>query len=187
MLKYLQNLKSKTAPTFVLLHGFGSNKEDLFGLHPYFDDFNMLCFEAPISLGMGGYAWYPIDWSNGNRIIEPEDVQKACSLVAESIQNWRLEHQIEGPLILGGFSQGAITSLRMALNGFQADAFVLMSGTALPEWYNELSELNSLAPTVQTHGTSDPVLPFEWAEATAKGLSHLKNYRFHSYPMANNS
>jgi predicted esterase len=53
MLEYIDHIESATSPTLVLLHGYGSNKEDLFGLHPYFKGINLVCFQAPIAMGMG--------------------------------------------------------------------------------------------------------------------------------------
>jgi predicted esterase len=38
---------------------------------------------------------------------------------------------------------------------------------------------------LQTHGTMDHVIPYEWAESGAKLLEH-KDFEFKSYPMAHN-
>jgi len=78
MLEHIHHLEAPASPTIVLLHGYGSNKEDLFGLQPYFKGYNLVCFQAPDAIGMGGYAWYPIDWNNGAKslIVEKLDSQK---------------------------------------------------------------------------------------------------------------
>ena len=184
MLYYIHHISDPKLPTLVLLHGYGSNKEDLYGLKPYLPKLNIVCFQGPISLGMGGYAWYPIEWENGAKMIDGEAVEGAAQLVLESLKTWQEQHVENNEVFIGGFSQGAITSLQILLQGFGAKGFVLMSGYALPEWHEALKSISTDAPIFQSHGTMDPVIPYTWAQATAEGLSHLNEYTFHSYPMA---
>ena len=186
MLELIDHIESPTAPTLVLLHGYGSNKEDLFGLQPYFKGINLVCFQAPIDMEMGGYAWYPIDWNNGAKIINSEEVASAKSLVLDAVNQWTSSNQISGRLVLGGFSQGAILSTAVYASGFKADGFVFLSGYALPEWQHLLSSFRSKTPVFQSHGTADPVIPFEWAQATAELLAVNPNYNFHEYAMGHN-
>ena len=184
MLSYIHHIYDPKHPTLVLLHGYGSTKEDLYGLKPYLPKLNIVCFQAPISLAMGGYAWYSIQWENGAKMIDGAAVVEAAQLVLESLKTWQEQHVQSNEVFIGGFSQGAITALQILLQGFKAKGFVLMSGYALPEWHEVLKSLSTNAPIFQSHGTMDPVIPFTWAEATAEGLSHLSEYTFHSYPMA---
>ena len=184
MLSYIHHISDPKHPTLVLLHGYRSNKEDLYGLKPYLPKLNIVCFQAPISLAMGGYAWYSIEWENGAKMIDGAAVIEAAQLVLESLKTWQEQHIQSNEVFIGGFSQGAITALQILLQGFKAKGFVLMSGYALPEWHEVLKSLSTNAPIFQSHGTMDPVIPYTWAEATAEGLSHLSEYTFHSYPMA---
>ncbi|HAP71990.1 MAG TPA: hypothetical protein DCQ41_05935 [Cryomorphaceae bacterium] len=184
MLSYIHHISDPKRPTLVLLHGYGSNKEDLYGLKPYLPKLNIVCFQAPISLAMGGYAWYSIQWENGAKMIDGAAVVEAAQLVLESLKTWQEQHVRSNEVFIGGFSQGAITALQILLQGFKAKGFVLMSGYALPEWHEVLKSLSTNAPIFQSHGTMDPVIPYTWAEATAEGLRHLSEYTFHSYPMA---
>ena len=186
MLEFIDHIESPTAPTLVLLHGYGSNKEDLFGLQPYFKGINLVCFQAPIDMGTGGYAWYPIDWNNGARIINSEEVASAQSLVLDAVNEWTSSNQISGRLVLGGFSQGAILSIAVYAGGFRADGYVFLSGYALPEWQHLLSSFKSQIPVFQSHGTEDPVIPFDWAQATSKLLVTNPNYNFYEYAMGHN-
>jgi phospholipase/carboxylesterase len=186
MLQYLDHIEEPSSPTLILLHGYGSNKEDLFGLLPYFKRFNLVCFQAPIHMDMGSYAWYPIDWNNGAKIIDSEEVDSVRALVQTAIAHWTTTHKITGPLVLGGFSQGAILSTAVYASGFKAAGFVFLSGYALPEWQEHLSVFESKIPVFQSHGTADPVIPFEWAKATATLLNSNPNYNFHEYTMGHN-
>ena len=183
MLEYIDYIESAASPTLVLLHGYGSNKEDLFGLLPYFKDYNLVCFQAPIAMGMGGFAWYPIDWNNGAKIINSEEVASAKSLVLGAIEDWTASNHITGRMVIGGFSQGAILSTAIYASGYEAAGYVFLSGYALPEWRNQLASLVSNIPVFQSHGIEDPVIPFEWAQATAGLLTANPNYNFHEFTM----
>jgi phospholipase/carboxylesterase len=68
--------------------------------------------------------------------------------------------------ILGGFSQGAMLSLDVALHRAKAPAgVILMSGTliARDEWQPLLPKLHGV-PVLQSHGRTDPLLGFGIAE-----------------------
>ena len=181
MLEHVSHIDSPESPTLMLLHGYGSNKDDLFSLQPYFPGMNILCFQAPKSLDQGGFAWYDIDWTNGTKIIDPAAVKDISRSVMSDIDTWKNENHITGKTIVGGFSQGGILSMSIYSLNYEADAFVVMSGYMLPEW----AEFNWLkdTPLLQTHGMADPVIPFEWAEAGALKLGMNPNYSFNSYQM----
>ena len=183
MLEHIYHIEHAQSPTLVLLHGYGSNMHDLFGLKPYLPPMNILCFQAPKNIGMGGFAWYDINWDNGTKIIDAEEVHSVARLVEESIALWKEAHNIDGPVVCGGFSQGAILSMAILKKEYEASGYVLMSGYMLPEWRN--ADWNISAPVLQTHGTMDHVIPYEWAESGAKLLEH-KDFEFKSYPMAHN-
>jgi phospholipase/carboxylesterase len=181
MLEHVSYIDSPESPTLMLLHGYGSNKDDLFSLQPYFPGMNILCFQAPKSLDQGGFAWYDIDWTNGTKIIDPAAVKDISRSVMSDIDTWKNKNHITGKTIVGGFSQGGILSMSIYSLNYEADAFVVMSGYMLPEW----AEFNWLkdTPLLQTHGMADPVIPFEWAEAGALKLGMNPNYSFNSYQM----
>ena len=179
MLQHLHHIESKEAPTLVLLHGYGSNMQDLFGLKPYLPPMNLVCFQAPKDIGMGGFAWYDINWDNGTKIIDDGEVASVAKQVVESIADWTQQHELTGPVICGGFSQGAILSMAILRSDFNASGYVLMSGYMLPEWRDDNWKIK--VPVLQTHGTMDHVIPFDWAiygllSCTFIGIS------FGSYP-----
>ena len=181
MLEHVSYIDSPESPTLMLLHGYGSNKDDLFSLQPYFPGMNILCFQAPKSLDQGGFAWYDIDWTNGTKIIDPAAVKDISRSVMSDLDTWKNENHITGKTIVGGFSQGGILSMSIYSLNYEADAFVVMSEYMLPEWgeFNWLKD----TPILQTHGMADPVIPFEWAEAGALKLGMNPNYSFNSYQM----
>lgn len=155
--------------------------QDLFGLSTYFPGFNIFSFQAPHSIGMGGYAWYAIQWENGDKIIEPEDVLTAGKTVMEDFDHLAQMLELTGPVVVGGFSQGAILTAQIMLDRpTYAKGYLLMSGYLLPQW-DKIPAIS--APILQTHGTEDPVIPFLWAKHGASKLEHLPHYAFEAYPM----
>ena len=66
------NSAATPLPSFVLLHGYGSNEDDLFAFERLFPSNSaVFSLRAPLSLVQGGRAWFSIDferprseWSN---------------------------------------------------------------------------------------------------------------------------
>jgi len=78
-----------------------------------------------------------------------------------------VEQRLGGPIVLGGFSQGAMLSMDVALRTTRELAgLVLLSGTLLAEheWLPLLAARKGL-PVFQSHGSADPLLPFALAES----------------------
>ena len=144
---------------------------------------NLVCFQAPKDIDMGGFAWYDINWDNGNKIIDGHEVATVAEQVVKSITSWKKEHGLTGGVVCGGFSQGAILSMAILRSGFNATGYVLMSGYMLPEWRDDYWKVK--VPVLQTHGTMDHVIPFDWAASGAE-LLQSDLYSFKSYPMAHN-
>ncbi|QDV47228.1 putative hydrolase [Stieleria neptunia] len=71
------------------------------------------------------------------------------------------------PFALGGFSQGAMLAMDTALRGPipAPDLLIQFSGSVIcqDEWTESLSRLQQ-TPVYQSHGTQDPILPFQSAE-----------------------
>jgi phospholipase/carboxylesterase len=78
-----------------------------------------------------------------------------------------------GKLVLGGFSQGAMLSLDIALRSSRALAgVVLLSGThiASEEWAGRLESRRGL-PVFMSHGQADALLPFSISERLRDALA----------------
>jgi phospholipase/carboxylesterase len=159
-------------PTLVLLHGYGSRAQDWL----QFEDSWQLPArtrrvypQAPWR-GPGarrGWWWLRLesyvpdggglpDMTRGN----PGGIKVAARLVRRV-----LEHETQ-PIILGGFSQGAMTSAEIA---FQTDqelaGLILLGGTPVNEeaWAEHFAGRRNL-PIFIAHGRNDGVLPFHIME-----------------------
>jgi phospholipase/carboxylesterase len=171
-------------PLVVLLHGFGAPGADLVPLYraltpPVGTRFAFL--EAPLELGMGfgdGRAWWMIDMLRLERALAagevrdltsdvPDGLAEARAQVIATLDALQADLGVEGSrVVLGGFSQGAMLALDVALRTERALAgLVLLSGTLLAEheWLPLLPKRAAL-PVLQTHGRQDPLLPFSIAE-----------------------
>jgi phospholipase/carboxylesterase len=93
----------------------------------------------------------------------PDGLPEARARIAELCAELA---KLGGPILLGGFSQGAMLSCDVALHVDQPLAgLVVMSGTLLArgEWEPRLAARRGL-PVLQSHGREDPLLSFAAAE-----------------------
>ena len=168
--------------TAILMHGFGAPGDDLVGLAPYLAAPVRFVFpEAPLELG-GLYgdsrAWWLLDLERLERELAsgrphdrrgelPDGLPAARDHVVRLVEEVKARFSIdESQLVLGGFSQGAMLALDVALHLDKAPrALVLMSGTLLAEsvWQPRLSRLAGV-PVLMSHGRNDQLLPFSAAE-----------------------
>lgn len=167
--------------TVVLLHGFGAPGDDLVALADAIRAPVRFVFpEAPLELG-GLYgdarAWWLLDLARLEAELArgtPRDRRTEIpdGLPAARTQVLRLLEQVVSRLptqrlVLGGFSQGAMLALDVALHReVPPDALILMSGTLLAasEWEPRMPKLRDV-PILQSHGRADGLLPFAAAEA----------------------
>lgn len=173
------------ATTVVLLHGFGAPGDDLVSLAealaPHAPTTRFVFPEAPLELG-GLYgdsrAWWLLDLARLEEELRrgtprdrrdelPEGLPSARAHVSRLLDQLTARFTIPADrLVLGGFSQGAMLSLDVALHRTAPPAaLVLMSGTLIAEsaWAPRLPTLAGV-PVLMSHGRSDGLLPFGVAE-----------------------
>ena len=76
LIKKPKNNTNKS-PLVFLLHGFGSNEQDLFSFSPYLNpEATIISLRAPIILYPNSYAWYNIYYSGSVKSYDKE----ACLL-----------------------------------------------------------------------------------------------------------
>src|SRR5690606_10932504 len=177
-------------PLLLLLHGYGSNEEDLFSFASELpEEYYVISAQAPYSLQPYGYAWYAINFdadmnkfSDNKQAVESRDM--IVSFIDELAENYPID---KNDITLIGFSQGSILSYAVALSyPEKVNRVVALSGylneDILKENYqkNDFSKLNFFV----SHGSSDQVIPVEWARKTPEILNKLevKNVYF-EYPV----
>ena len=144
----------------ILLHGWGSDGNDLAGLaQPFAVNFPSMAFFAPngpnpCKVNPMGREWFDID----DRVNGPD--------YAAPIIEGAIDSVLEGlelsanRLILAGFSQGAMMSLHCGLRMKQPPAAIVSFSGALLRHDDLAKNLSRPYPPVQLiHGTEDDVLP----------------------------
>jgi len=166
-------------PLLLLLHGYGSNEEDLFSFASELpDEYYIISVRAPYDMMYGSYAWYAINFDEDeNKFSDIEQAKISRDLIVNFIDELILKYPIDANNItLIGFSQGSILSFAVALSYPQkVQRVVAMSGYLNTEMAsdnfkeNELSKLKIFA----SHGKVDQVIPVEWARKTEPVLAAL--------------
>ncbi len=165
-------------PLLLLLHGIGSNEEDLFGLAPYLDErFLVVSARAPISLGPGAYGWFNIEFTSRGMMADIEQAKRSLQQLPGFIDELIKTYEADARRVyLMGFSQGAMMSLALTLTLPQKFAgAVIMSGRFPSHVLEGELDLDALKgkSLIVTHGLYDPVLPIEEGRVTRERLEAL--------------
>jgi phospholipase/carboxylesterase len=177
-------------PLLLLLHGIGSNEEDLIGLEPYLDErFLIVSARAPHPYGMGGYAWFEIEWTATGFVIDPAQAEASRKQIVQFIGEAVAAYGADPARVyLLGFSQGAIIGSWVALTRPDLIAgAVLMSGRIPDELRSQIAAPEQLAgkPFLVVHGAFDQVLPIQNGRASRDLLQGLPvDLTYREYPMA---
>lgn len=156
-------------PLLVLLHGYGADEHDLFGLRQSLpQELVVAAVAAPLSppWPMPGRSWYPIEGLDGRD-------SSAITAAGEALLAWLDDAAAEAPgVALLGFSQGAAVSLqalRLAPDRF--GAIVALSGYAAPGALPGDALLReSRVPVFWGRGSHDDVIPAAAIDHTAQWL-----------------
>ncbi|MFM9987775.1 alpha/beta hydrolase [Flavobacterium sp.] len=182
--------KLEKNPLLILLHGYGSNEEDLFSFASELPDhYYVISVRAPYDLQYGSYAWYAINFDAGeNKFSDLNQARSSRDLIANFIDELTANYPIDtSNITLIGFSQGAILSYAVALSyPEKVQRVVAMSGYFNTEIAKEGFDKNDFSnlKLFASHGTVDQVVPVDWARKAKPLLDRLgiKNV-YKEYPI----
>lgn len=171
---------SENAPAIIMLHGYGSNEDDLFSFAPELPEkYAVIALKAPLSLQGMGNAWYTIHFQNADntKFNDIDQAIKAREMVAETIDSAIELYNLDSENItLLGFSQGTILSLAVGLSyPKKIKRIVALSGYLAKDMLvanyedNDYSHLDIF----QSHGTEDAIIPVQWAREAHKSLKAM--------------
>ena len=181
----------------IWLHGLGADGNDFTPVVPELelDDVGPIRFVFPhapvqpvtINNGMAMRAWYDIYVAD---LVRREDEQglRASQRAIEALITRENQRGIPTDrIVLAGFSQGCAMALQTGLRYPEKLAGIIGLSGYLPLANlaeQERHEANAQTPIFLAHGTIDPVVAFERAEATLLALKAM-NYpvTFKQYPM----
>lgn len=155
-------------PLLVLLHGYGADEHDLFGLVPYLPaGIAVAALPAPLKppFPAPGRSWFPLETLGRSA--------EAVNPAAQAVLDWLDENAAESSSVaLLGFSQGATVSLqamRMAPRRF--DAVLVLSSIVSPGELPGDEVLKEVKPPVfWGMGTQDHIFTPPTLGATAEWL-----------------
>jgi len=180
----------------IFLHGFGAPGTDLVPLAGELLEQNssqalhttrFLFPEAPLEIepGFDGKCWWPINMERMQMALAagqvsdiadvvPAELPAARRKILEMVE-WAKRHDRVAPerIILGGFSQGAMLAIDVALHlGGKIGGVCLWSGMLInqTEWKGLAVQARPMR-IVQSHGLLDPVLPFACGQSLRKMLT----------------
>lgn len=184
------SLTDKKAPVLFMLHGYGSNEDDLFSFAAELpEELCIISIRAPYKLQPYGYAWYAINfdaekgkWSDDEQAIASRE--KIVQFIEEACTAYHLNEQ---DISLLGFSQGTILSYSVALSyPSKIKNIIALSGYInegiLVDGYEKEDHTN--LDIYASHGQVDQVIPLEWAQRAPELLKRLNiRHVFEEFPV----
>jgi phospholipase/carboxylesterase len=166
-------------PLLLLLHGYGSNEEDLFSFATELpEEYYVISARAPYDMMYGSYAWYAINFdADENKFSDIGQAQTSRDLIASFIDDVVSSYAIdENNVTLVGFSQGCILSYAVAVSyPEKVQRVVAMSGYFNEEIATETFKNNDLSKLkiFASHGSVDQVVPVDWARNSIPKIKDL--------------
>jgi phospholipase/carboxylesterase len=188
-LKYIVHAPAKPTrgPVVILLHGYGSDEKDLYGLRSAFPpNAIIISAQAPYALAGGGYQWYEMENINGQRDGKKEELERSVGLVNKFITQV-VEKYNANPkdVYLMGFSQGAIMSFAVGLAApDKVKGIGVLSGMLYPSVRATIKSSPALKKLkiFIAHGTTDERIPFKYAVSANSYLATMGlKPEFHQY------
>ena len=177
-------MNTEKKPAIFLLHGLGSDENDLLQL---VDSFSTQChifsLQGPIQ-HRPGYAFYTFEEEGKpNRAIFDKVLKGIEAFINEAIREFNLDEQ---QLYVVGFNQGAALAQSLAM--VMGDA--IRGTAALSGYLPEFAALEYSKKTMDrskifiSHGEYDYDFPFEWAEHAVRFFNDYgTTVTFKSYPV----
>jgi phospholipase/carboxylesterase len=183
-------IKQEKNPLLLLLHGYGSNEEDLFSFASELpDEYYVVSVRAPYDLQPYGHAWYAIHFdADENKFSDDAQAIESRELIIQFVDELIAKYPIDATKVsLIGFSQGAILSYATALSYPEKISRVV----ALSGYLNEKIILEDFASKnieslklFISHGTVDQVIPVDWARKAEPFMKNLGlDVTYKEYPI----
>lgn len=173
----------------LLLHGVGSNEQDLLALASGVDDDTLVILaRGPLLMGPQQFAWFRVAFTaNGPSIVAQEAEQSRQTLI-QLLGSLQKRCDIAPQhTVIAGFSQGGIMSASVSLSAPELVAgFGLLSGRILPELEPHIAAKERLTKlkALVSHGEYDSKLPVQWAHKSDQWLNDLGvAHELRLYPM----
>ncbi|WCK52333.1 alpha/beta hydrolase-fold protein [Aneurinibacillus sp. Ricciae_BoGa-3] len=176
--------EEKKYPVIFVMHGIGSNEENVLSLvQELRDDFILIGIRGPLNQG-NGFAYFTIQgYGNPHRDIFDESIAKLEKFIDYAAQTYPID---ENHQYLLGFSQGAILSMTLALTmGNKIKGIVALNGY-VPQFVKEeyrIKRIDDVSIYI-SHGEFDPIFPLQIGKENKDFFTERsQNVRFTTYPV----
>lgn len=169
---------SKNAPLLIMLHGYGSDENDLFSFATELpEELFIISVQAPYAMQPHGHAWYAINFDEEKgKWSDNEQAKQSRDLIAKFIDEASVTYDInKNNVSLLGFSQGSILSYSVALSyPEKVKNIIALSGYINQDIITETKNQDySNLDFYCSHGSLDQVIPVNWAKQTTPFLNAL--------------
>jgi phospholipase/carboxylesterase len=189
-IKYIERLpivQSEKAPLFVLIHGYGSNEEDLFSFASDLpENAHVVSVRARYNIQFGGFAWYDINFVNNEKWMDEEQAVESRNALVGFIDAIIAQENLDADNVtLMGFSQGAILGYAIAVNNpDKIKNVAILSGYPEQKIIGEFDQSKDFSNLnfFVSHGNEDVVLPIEMGRMGQEFLENLNiKFEYHEY------
>jgi phospholipase/carboxylesterase len=181
---------TQNAPLLIMMHGYGSDENDLFSFASELpEELFIISVKAPHPMQPYGNAWYAINfdadkgkWSDNEEAIESRDL--IATFIDEVVTTYPVN---KNNVSLLGFSQGTILSYAVALTyPEKIKNIIALSGYINKDIFPQDIENRDYSKLdfYCSHGSSDQVIPVNWARLTSPILDSLNiKYKYSEFPV----
>jgi len=159
----------QTKSLVILLHGYGADGNDLFGLScPLAQNMPDTAFRSPnaperCSVNPMGYQWFPIPWIDGT---DEEEMEASFRSSATMLDRYLTEAMAEegvtpAQTAIVGFSQGTMMTLHVVPRRPEPVAAIVGFSGRLADGGSLKQEAVSRPPVLLVHGDMDEMIPVE--------------------------
>ena len=173
----------------ILLHGIGSNEQDLAGLAPHLDPEGRFVTVSPRGpYGYGpGFAWFRVESPD----LAGPTMKSSLDAIDEVVDSACAEYGLKREeMIIGGFSMGGAMSLVFTFSETDKPrpaGVLVMSGFLPSDGLATFDASGEAPPVLLQHGTHDPMVPIARARDAARVLQERGiPVVFREYPMEHN-
>jgi phospholipase/carboxylesterase len=170
--------KAKQSPLLVLLHGYGSNENDLLSLSENIpNNWMVVSVRGPYKVTENSYRWYDVKMTNGKIVINFDEEEKSRKKLMDLLFEIKKGYNIDSQKVtVAGFSQGANMAQFLGLGvPSLVTSFGVFSGRFVEEFMPYISNSTSLknSKVFISHGSEDKMLPKIFADENRAKLNEL--------------
>ncbi len=165
------------SPLLILLHGHGSNENDLFSLEKNIpDNWTVISVRGPYKLAESSYRWYDVKLVNGKITINIQEEESSRAKLIQLISQITKQYHVDSQMIIvAGFSQDANMAQSLGLGEPNlVKGFGVFSGRFIEEFTPYIRNATALQNTRAfiAHGSGDTMLPKTYAN------ENISNFRY---------